>query len=79
VPPASITETLTTEGADAGVATTSGVRVGDQGVADSTLRPAGRVRFGDNYADVVADGFVESGRPVRVIRISGNRIVVREV
>jgi membrane-bound serine protease (ClpP class) len=56
-----------------------GVRVGDEGVADSPLRPAGRVRFDDRYADVVADSYVESGRPVRVIKISGNRIVVREV
>ena len=55
-----------------------GVRLGDHGIADSPLRPAGRVLFGDDYADVVTDGsFVEKGRAVRVINISGNRIVVR--
>jgi membrane-bound serine protease (ClpP class) len=59
-------------------ATLYGVQVGDYGLADSPLRPAGRARFEDNYVDVVADGFVDRGRPVRVIRISGNRIVVRE-
>ena len=56
------------------------VTVGDWGVADSPLRPAGKVTIGDEYIDVVTDGtFVEKGRPVRVIRITGNRIVVREV
>lgn len=56
------------------------VAVGDWGTADSPLRPAGKALFGDEYVDVVADGtFVEAGRPVKVVRISGNRIVVREV
>ena len=56
------------------------VDVGDWGVADSPLRPAGKATFGDAYVDVVADGsFVDQGRQVRVIEISGNRVVVREV
>ena len=58
--------------------TLGGVQVGDCGVADSPLRPAGRARFGDDYVDVVADSFVEKGRSVRVIKISGNRVMVRE-
>ncbi|MGM0491270.1 MAG: NfeD family protein [Planctomycetota bacterium] len=53
--------------------------VGDIGISDSPLRPAGRALFGDAYLDVVTDGsFVDRGRRVRVIQISGNRIVVRE-
>ncbi len=56
------------------------VNVGDIGVSESPLRPAGKAQFGDAYVDVVADGsFVESGRPVKVIRTGGNRIVVREI
>jgi membrane-bound serine protease (ClpP class) len=56
------------------------VRVGDQGIADSLLRPAGKVQFGDRFVDVVSDGtFIDRGRPVRVVEISGNRVVVREV
>jgi membrane-bound serine protease (ClpP class) len=56
------------------------VGVGDWGVAESPLRPAGKAIFGDAYLDVVADGsFVDKGTQVRVIQISGNRIVVREV
>jgi len=56
------------------------VQVGDWGVAESPLRPAGRVRFQDEFVDVVSDGaFVPEGRQVRVIKISGNRVQVREV
>ena len=54
--------------------------VGDWGVAESPLRPAGKAIFGDEYLDVVTDGsYVERGRQVRIIEISGNRIVVREI
>lgn len=56
------------------------VDVGDWGVAESPLRPAGKVIFGEAYVDVVTDGsFVDAGQQVRVIDISGNRVVVREV
>jgi len=54
--------------------------VGAEGISESALRPAGKVLFGQSYVDVVSDGtFVDRGRTVRVIEISGNRIVVREV
>ena len=57
-----------------------GVAIGQTGVADSPLRPAGRVRFGDEYVDVVTEGaFVAKDTQVRVIKIGGNRVVVREV
>jgi membrane-bound serine protease (ClpP class) len=56
------------------------VGIGDWGVAESPLRPAGKAIFGDAYLDVVADGsFVDKGKQVRVIQVSGNRIVVREI
>lgn len=56
------------------------VAVGDIGVADSALRPSGRVVFGDSYRDVVADGsFVEKGKQVRITKLSGTHITVREV
>jgi membrane-bound serine protease (ClpP class) len=55
-----------------------GVRIGDEGVAASLLRPAGRVRLGERYVDVVTEGsFVDPGTPVRVIQVRGNRVVVR--
>jgi membrane-bound serine protease (ClpP class) len=56
------------------------VTVGEHGVTDSPLRPAGKARFGDRFVDVVSDGvFVDRNTPVRVIEIAGNRVVVREV
>lgn len=58
----------------------SPVEVGDEGVAASMLRPSGRVLFGEAYHDVVTDGsFVEKGARVRVTKISGNHISVREI
>ena len=54
--------------------------VGEQGVVSTTLRPAGKARFGDRYVDVVAEGeFLDPGTPVHVVRVHGNRIVVKRV
>jgi membrane-bound serine protease (ClpP class) len=54
--------------------------LGAIGVAATTLRPAGKARFGDDYLDVIAEGdFVNPGSRVQVIEIEGNRIVVKEV
>jgi membrane-bound ClpP family serine protease len=54
--------------------------LGAIGEAATTLRPAGKARFGDQYLDVVAEGsFVNAGKRVQVIEIEGNRIVVKEV
>ncbi len=56
------------------------VEIGDRGIADSALRPAGRARFGENYIDVVTEGaFVDSGTEVRVLKVTGNRVLVRRV
>jgi membrane-bound serine protease (ClpP class) len=58
----------------------SGVRVGDVGISDSTLCPAGKARFGDVWIDVLTEGvYVEKGRPIKVLRVAANRIIVREV
>jgi membrane-bound serine protease (ClpP class) len=55
------------------------VALGEHGIADSPLRPAGKARFGDRFIDVVSDGaFIDREKPVRVIEIAGNRVVVRE-
>jgi membrane-bound serine protease (ClpP class) len=55
-------------------------RVGDEGVAESRLRPAGKARFGSTLVDVVTEGeFVNAKTPVRVIERRGNRVVVRPI
>jgi membrane-bound serine protease (ClpP class) len=54
--------------------------LGDLGIADSPLRPAGKAIFDDEYLDVVADGtFVDAGSMVRIVKMQGNRVVVRAV
>ena len=54
--------------------------VGKTGVADTTLRPSGRVEIDGEVYSAEADGlFVEPGRGVRVTRVRGNTIIVRLV
>jgi membrane-bound serine protease (ClpP class) len=54
--------------------------VGQEGVALTTLRPAGMARFGEKKVDVVSEGeVVERDSRVRVIEVRGNRVVVRAV
>ncbi len=56
-----------------------GVRVGDIGEVLSTLRPAGKARFGDAIVDVVATGeFLNRGTSVEIVEIEGSRVVVRK-
>lgn len=81
---ADVQETLVDEKTGKPLATVSAgglqVQVGDWGMAESPLRPAGKVMFGDEYVDVVTDGtFVDKGKQVRVLQVNGNRIVVREI
>jgi len=53
------------------------VSVGQTGVAESPLRPAGKGRFGERLVDVVTDGvFLPVGAPIRVVQIDGFRVVV---
>ena len=53
---------------------------GQEGVAVSTLRPAGIAKFDGQRIDVVADGsWIEGGRPIRVTKVEGVRILVKEI
>ncbi|MFH0983170.1 MAG: NfeD family protein [Planctomycetota bacterium] len=53
-------------------------RVGDLGVCETPLRPAGKARFGSLLVDVVSEGeFLEDGAKVEVVERYGNRVVVR--
>jgi membrane-bound serine protease (ClpP class) len=54
--------------------------VGKQGVASSTLRPAGVANIDGKRIDVVSDGeFIDPGEPIRVDHVDGNRVVVRRI
>ncbi len=53
--------------------------VGAEGSSETTLRPAGKARIGGRLVDVVSEGeFIEKGAPLRVVRLEGNWVVVRE-
>lgn len=54
--------------------------LGRKGRAMSPLHPAGIAEIGHHRVDVVSEGDpIDAGRPIVVIRVDGNRIVVREV
>ena len=59
---------------------TTGVNTGDIGEVVSTLRPTGKARFGNSIVDVVAKAeFLDKGTHVEIIKIHGNRVVVKAV
>ncbi len=54
--------------------------VGQEGVAMSPLRPSGIARINDRRYDVVTDGqMVEVGSRVKVVEVTGNRVVVKRL
>ena len=51
---------------------------GQLGVAESVLRPSGKARINNQYVDVVSDGpYIQQGTSVEVVKVRGNRIVVK--
>ncbi len=54
--------------------------LGKIGTAQSPLRPAGIGEFGNKRLDVVTEGeFVEKNQPIKIIRVEGYRLIVREL
>jgi membrane-bound serine protease (ClpP class) len=54
--------------------------LGKRGTAASTLRPAGIADIDGERVDVVSDGeFIDAGEQLTVVRVDGNRIVVRRL
>ncbi|MBL51530.1 MAG: peptidase [Candidatus Marinimicrobia bacterium] len=54
--------------------------VNESGIADTDLHPSGWVKVADERLFVVSEGeFVEKGKPVQILKVDGNRIVVREL
>jgi len=53
---------------------------GQEGEADSILRPAGVVVInGARYDAVTEGGFIAKGRKIKVVQIQGNRVTVKEI
>ena len=54
--------------------------IGKEGKALTTLRPAGMADFNGDKIDVVADGdYVQQGSRLKVLRVEGSKVVVREI
>lgn len=54
--------------------------IGAEGVALTTLRPAGSAEFNGKRVDVVADWeYIEKGKKIKVLRVEGIKVVVKEV
>ncbi len=72
----------TVHGAPAVVGAThpSRVEIGQNGTAQSMLRPAGKAEFGGHTVDVITQGdFIDPGTAVRVVALDGLRVVVEKV
>jgi membrane-bound serine protease (ClpP class) len=53
--------------------------VGKDGVAQSELRPAGFALIDGKRIDVITEGsLVPRGTPIQVVRVEGNRVIVRK-
>ena len=54
--------------------------IGLEGVALTTLRPSGIGKFDSEQIDIVTEGnFIEKGTAIKVVKVEGVRVVVREV
>ncbi|RPI72927.1 MAG: nodulation protein NfeD, partial [Ignavibacteriales bacterium] len=54
--------------------------IGTEGIALTDLRPAGSADINGTRYDVVADWqFIERGKKIKVLRVEGIKVVVKEV
>jgi len=54
--------------------------IGREGVAQTVLRPAGMALIDGMRLDVEAEsGMIESGSPITIVAVDGNRLVVRKL
>jgi membrane-bound serine protease (ClpP class) len=53
---------------------------GQDGIAHSDLRPSGFAVIGGNKIDVISEGnLIPSGARIHVVRVEGNRVIVRQI
>lgn len=78
--PALVSQGVSGQQTEKSIAANQQQRLGQIGVALSTLRPGGKAQFGDSILDVVSAGeLVEKGRQVRIVGSSGHEAVVEPV
>lgn len=74
-----LTDTMNNE---SGYSSTNDLKsmIGKEGIAISVLRPSGIGNFDGIKLDVVTEGeYIPSGSKIKIVEVSGPRIVVREV
>jgi membrane-bound ClpP family serine protease len=58
----------------------SDIKAGDRGITVSRLAPMGKVKIGDRFAEASAQGeFINENTMVEIVKVDGNRIVVKKV
>lgn len=58
----------------------SGLRVGDEGITVSSLKPSGKAEFnGENFEVRTTGNYVEPKSKVRIIRIESQQILVEQI
>ncbi|MEO8270605.1 MAG: NfeD family protein, partial [Aureliella sp.] len=63
-----------------GISGTPRPPLGAHALAESDLRPSGKVKWETRLLDVITEGdYIEAGHTVEILRIEGNRIIVRKV
>lgn len=54
--------------------------IGKEGTALTYLRPSGTAIFDEERLDVVSEGsFIAQGSTIKVVKVEGSRLVVREI
>ena len=57
-----------------------GIKIGDEGISTSTLRPYGKGEFNDNTIEVVSLGqMIETNTPIRIIKIEHEKVFVEQI
>ncbi len=57
-----------------------GALVGQEGITETTLRPSGKVRIGENVFQATADtAYIEKGEQVRITRYEGMNLWVKKI
>ena len=55
----------------------AGLKVGDEGVSISSLRPIGKAEFdGKEFEVTTGSSFLDSGKRIKIVQIKNNRIIV---
>ena len=80
-PPAeSVAAATTLLSSDGSASVTHLPSVGDEGITESVLRPAGKARFGEQIVDVMSEGdYIDPRTPVIVVKRQSQMIVVRKL